>query len=46
MCLYNYQLLRNLKNKKLFENNIFKTLNYLNQESDLNTKFATPNYYY
>ena len=41
MGLINYQLLRNLKNKKLFENNIFKTLNNLNQENDLNTKFAT-----
>ena len=30
---YNYQLLRNLKNKKLFENDIFATLKSINEEN-------------
>ena len=34
MGLYNYQLLRNLKNKKLFENDIFATLKSINEEFD------------
>ena len=35
----NYQLIRNLKNKKLFDNNIFQKLEELDKKPDLNKKF-------
>ena len=45
---FNYQLLRNLKNKKLFENDLFKTMEKLNSElktlEDVKKNFKDSNF--